>query len=365
MDEGGPSEPQFDYIRYESEATLEYRKKRPIFERYSEVVKAILVESLSEAGIKVATIEERAKSIESFSDKVSLRSTINQDLPKYKEPLKEITDLAGIRVITFFPRTINEVDRIIKSEFEVLEKSDKSDILKEEERFGYQSIHYLVKLNQKRIYLPEYSQYNGLVAEIQIRTILQHAWAEIEHDIQYKSVDTIPTEIHRRFIGLAGLIEIADREFQAIQDADIELTQKARESVNEGRLDDVEITPDALRAYLDKKLGADGRMNASSYDWTARMLRKMGFINFHQIDECISGFNDDKISFILNGYRQGQISRFEDLLLAGMGENFIKRHPRGGGEWYSQYRHKHLMKLKNLGIETKDYLPQSEEKEIS
>lgn len=117
-----------------------------------------------------------------------------------------------------------------------------------------------------------------------MRTILQHAWAEIEHDIQYKSVETIPSLIRRRFMSLAGLLEIADREFQAIQNEDEQLRQEARISVVEGQLEKVEITPDALKAYLDKTLGSDGRMTDWSYQWTARMLRRMGFTNFKQID---------------------------------------------------------------------------------
>src|SRR5438309_774277 len=78
------------------------------------------------------------------------------------------------------------------------------------------------------------------VAEIQVRTILQHSWAEIEHDIQYKSVSVIPAEIRRRFMSLAGMLEIADREFQAIQDADKRLTEEARASVEGGQLGKVE-----------------------------------------------------------------------------------------------------------------------------
>ena len=103
-----------------------------------------------------------------------------------------------------------------------------------EERFGYQSEHYLVRLSNKRTALPEYNPHLGLVAEVQVRTILQHAWAEIEHDIQYKSSITIPNTIRRRFMALAGVLEIADREFQAIQDEDKLLKQQARTSVEEG-----------------------------------------------------------------------------------------------------------------------------------
>ena len=88
----------------------------------------------------------------------------------------------------------------------VHEKSNKADTLQLEERFGYQSVHYLVALKEDRTSLSEYLQYKGLIAEIQVRTILQHAWAEIEHDIQYKSSETIPQPIRRRFMQLAGLL---------------------------------------------------------------------------------------------------------------------------------------------------------------
>lgn len=198
------------------------------------------------------------------------------------------------------------------------------------------------------------------MAEIQVRTILQHAWAEIEHDIQYKSVETIPSSIRRRFMAVAGLLEIADREFQTIQDEDERLRQAARLSVQEGRLEDVEITPDALKAYLDRKLGSDGRMTIFSYDWVARMLRKMGFTNFSQIDECIAAYDDDGISRIVYGARQGQLTRFETLLLAGMGENFIRAHPYAPYEWFVKYRHTAIEKLKQAGVPIGDYRPSGE-----
>src|SRR5205085_10639701 len=134
------------------------------------------------------------------------------------------------------------VDTILCKEFQIHERTDKSDILREEERFGYQSVHYVVSLKENRITLPEYRKYRDLVAEIQVRTILQHAWAEIEHDIQYKSVETIPAQIRRRFMSLAGMLEIADRKFQAIQKEDEDLRTSARQSVKEGRLDEVEMT---------------------------------------------------------------------------------------------------------------------------
>ena len=119
--------------------------------------------------------------------KLNIPSDIDPNSPKYENPLTGITDLAGVRIITYFPDTLAQVDRMLVDEFEIIEKSNKGATLLQEERFGYQSIHYLVKLKGERARLAEYRNLKDGVVEIQIRTILQHAWAEIEHDIQYKS----------------------------------------------------------------------------------------------------------------------------------------------------------------------------------
>lgn len=194
--------------------------------------------------------------------------------------------------------------------------------------------------------------------EIQVRTILQHAWAEIEHDIQYKSTDVIPREIRRRFKALAGVLELADREFQAIQHADEDIQHTAERNVlrNE-QLVDVEITPRALKVYLDKLLGPDGRLTDFSYDYAARTLRRLGFTNFAQIDECVRGFDADKLNYILLPTRQGQQTRFDYLLTAGMGENILKRHPMSTENWFQDTIRDRIARLRTAGVEIRNFDP--------
>lgn len=201
--------------------------------------------------------------------------------------------------------------------------------------------------------MPEYARFDGLIGEVQVRTILQHAWAEIEHDIQYKAVATLPLEIRRRFMTLAGLLEIADREFQALEDEDVRLRDEARQSVAAGRLTDVEITPDALQSYLDRKLGPDGRMSEFSYRWDALLLRRLGFTDLQQLDRILSSYDDDEISRTLYGTRQGQLTRMEDVLLAALGEAFVRRHPWANApdnEWYGRILRARLERLERAGI---------------
>ncbi len=359
MDQDGLQIDSFDFESHRLRAIADFQKVEPLYKEFAEILRNLLSEAFKANDIQVHSIEARAKALDSFGRKASAQSEEDPNRPKYPKPLSDITDLSGVRVITFFPRTLQFVDGIIRMELDVAEKSDKAQILIKEERLGYASVHYLVCLKDNRTSLLEYSRFKGLIAEIQVRTILQHAWAEIEHDIQYKSVDTIPTDIRRRFMSLAGMLEIADREFQAIQDEDERLRQLARQSVQEGRLEEVEITPDALHTYLDKKLGSDGRMSEFSYQFTARLLRSLGFTNFQQIDECIGKYDGDHLSRVVWGTRQGQITRFEFMLLAGMGDNYVKFHRWHNEEWFSTSCMEKLTKIRETGLPVGSYLPPS------
>ena len=214
-----------------------------------------------------------------------------------------------------------------------------------------------MKLKKNRTELPEYVRFRDLIAEVQVRTVLQHAWAEIEHDIQYHLAETIPAAIRRRFMTLAGLLEIADREFQAIQDADEQFRAAARKSVQLGKLGEVEVSPDALKAYLDQKLGSDSRISDWSYEWTVRILLRLGFTNLQQVEDCISGYDDDRISRAVWGSRQGQLTRFEGLLLAGMGEAFIRNHLWSNQDWFVRNEEQRLKRLAENGIKVGNYQP--------
>jgi putative GTP pyrophosphokinase len=272
----------FDFARHEQAAVSEYLRVAGFYSELAISAKRISEEALKRRDIRVHSIEARAKDPASFGRKAAKPSKNDPNQPMYPNPLDQITDQAAIRIITFFPRTIEEIDEILRAEFTVIEHFDKGESLIEEERFGYQSVHYLITLDSVRTSLPEYERFLAAKVEVQVRTILQHAWAEIEHDIQYKSSATIPRDIKRRFMSLAGLLEIADREFQAIQDADRDLTKRAESLISAGELQEVEITPSALKAYLDKTLGSDGRMSDFSYDWTVRLLLRLGFTSLDQ-----------------------------------------------------------------------------------
>lgn len=348
-----PSEepPSFDFGMHEKAAVAEYLKVQPFYLDLANLFARTIEACLERRQIKVHSVQFRAKDAASLGRKASLPLDANPNAPRYAEPLREITDLAGVRVIAFFPNTLADIDALLRDEFDVVERSDKSEELLEDERFGYRSIHYLLRLKEPRTKLAEYGRFGGAVTEIQVRTILQHAWAEIEHDIQYKSSTAIPTEIRRRFMALAGMLEIADREFQGIQDEDKRLAVEARDRVSRGALEGVEITPDALKAFLDRRLGADGRISEWSYTWATRILKALGFRDLDQVEKAIAPpWHDDQLSTIAWTSRQGQIVRFELMLLAALGEEFVARHPWRNNDWFANQQRRILAQFRAANL---------------
>jgi ppGpp synthetase/RelA/SpoT-type nucleotidyltranferase len=181
-----------------------------------------------------------------------LREKITRPSKTYVTPLEEVTDLAGVRVIAYFPDDVDKIIQIIKNEF-VIDPANSIDKRKGRDpaSFGYSSVHLIVTFSKERLTLPEYSVFKGLKCEVQVRTILQHAWAEIEHDIVYKSSEDIPFELRRRFASLAGLLEVADREFASIKSDEASVVNNIEKSIEE-RILNIPVNMQSLRVYLEK-----------------------------------------------------------------------------------------------------------------
>jgi putative GTP pyrophosphokinase len=249
---------EFDFGAHRESAVAKYKEVRPLYQDFAETAKVILADIFVSNNVKCSSIEARAKDVNSFGDKASKPLEEDPTKPKYPNPLEGIKDMAGVRVITFLPKMVEDVCCYIEREFTILERVDKAEKLISEGKFGYQSIHFLVMMLPNRTALPEYRRYRDLILEIQVRTVLQHAWAEMEHDIQYKSTMEIPALFQRRFIALAGLLEIADREFQMLQDENKRIRQQKepiikehilnlRKSLAEGSSSDKEYAIEALK----------------------------------------------------------------------------------------------------------------------
>lgn len=314
----------FDFTGHSERAKGRYEVVRDTYAECAEAVHKILSDALRARGIKIHSIESRAKTAASFLEKCAREDSEDTSRPKYPDPLSGIKDMAGVRVITFFLETVQQVRGVIFDEFVVRDESDRGALLGDKE-MGYASLHFEIEFKPARLALPEYRRFDGLLAEIQLRTILQHTWAEIEHDIQYKATSSLPDEVRKRFASLAGLIAIGDREFQAIADSDREIQQRDRESLAAGRLNDIELTAASLKLFLDKRLVPDGRITDVGYDAALGNLRALGFTSIEQLANCLENYDSELISRTLTGGRQGQLTRLDQILLAALAEQYIER----------------------------------------
>lgn len=164
---------------------------------------------LAEAGLNIHHVTSRVKKPDSLADKLRRK-------PGRHHTLEDLTDLVGVRVITYFESDVNIVSQLVEGAYEVdwNNSVDKSK-MRDPDRFGYMGVHYVVR---PLAGTPEFEglKVRAVPLEIQIRSILQHAWAEIEHDLGYKNPEAVPREVRRRFYRLAGLLEMADDEFMEL-----------------------------------------------------------------------------------------------------------------------------------------------------
>ncbi|HEY5825802.1 MAG TPA: hypothetical protein VIT44_15615 [Cyclobacteriaceae bacterium] len=183
-----------------------------LFDGFKDKIRSLIDDLLIANKIKSHQITCRVK------EKESLHKKIVSKRDKYTN-LNEITDLVGVRIITYFDDEVDRIAKVIESEFEIDKENSIDKRLIETDKFGYRSLHYVVSLSKERLKLTENKIYLQLKAEIQIRSILQHAWAEIEHDIGYKGEIEIPQFAKRGFYRVAALLETADIEFVKLKDS--------------------------------------------------------------------------------------------------------------------------------------------------
>jgi putative GTP pyrophosphokinase len=204
--------------------------------------------------------------------------------------IEDLHDLLGIRIITYFVDHVETVGKLVRGEFEIdSERSTDKSAMLDPDRFGYLSLHYVASVSTSRINLPEWTRFSNLHFEVQIRSILQHSWAEIEHDLGYKSARGIPDKIRRRFSRLAGVLELADDEFKAIRNSLETHAKSVDQSVKAGRkapLDRDSVISLSLSSPIvrnvDKKISAGsghplGKLINHSYaESRAKELRSVG-----------------------------------------------------------------------------------------
>jgi putative GTP pyrophosphokinase len=185
--------------------------------RYRDILEpcAVELQKLLEghlAGIpRVDRIAVRAKSPGSFLKKAT---KLEEGIPVYTDPLGEIQDQIGARVIVFYTSDVAPTSERIQRYFHYIERQVKEP--KREAEFGYFGKHYILALPQDCVPPAVPLEQAPPVFELQVRTLFQHAWSEAEHDLAYKPLQILTPDQKRRFAFTAAQAWGADLIFQGL-----------------------------------------------------------------------------------------------------------------------------------------------------
>ena len=209
----------------------EFRDKRQELLQLDNHVFELISQTLKQQGIELNSIEHRIKTVESLAGKLERKGE------KYRQ-LSDITDLIGLRIVTFYTDDVDKVAAIISQLFDIdwansVDKRKLHDL----NSFGYNSLHYICSLHG-----------GSFPFEIQIRTALQHTWSAIEHDIGYKGAVKLPPQYRRQFSRLAGMLELADDDFSRLRTTMTEYRRHIQALVKS--VNQAELFPASLMPFL-------------------------------------------------------------------------------------------------------------------
>ena len=301
-------------------AVREYAAIQPTLQEAADQYVELVTSILDEAGINYLTVTCRAKSVASFAGKAA---RVVDGRQVFTDPLHEITDQIGLRVITYVHSDVQAVADLLDDQVVVHDDRDMGEETASQGRFGYASRHLLVGLDPVREGQAAYELLRGRQAQIQIRTVLQHAWAEFEHDIRYKG--TIPSEhvpdFDRRFTLAAGLLELADREFSTIRDR---LRQGVAAADSESLDDDPRVSPRELAAFLAGQYADAGWSRTDHYGWISGVILELGITSLTELGDALRSVDEETLMGRMDyRYPPGAVRRLDDALLWVYGDEYV------------------------------------------
>jgi len=232
----------------------------PLYDRLLTNIHSVIATQLRDAGIAYLNMERRVKTLDSSFEKVSRK--------RYNDPFNQIEDFCGLRIVCFYPSDVEKIVLLLRQEFNVTSEEDTQTRLKPNE-FGYRSTHLILSIPEEWLKAPPYRGLHGLKAEVQTRTVLMHAWAEIQHKLAYKSADQVPNDFQRKLFRLSAKFEEADEQLEQIRDgllsyrsavqptADLDFTALRGQPLN---LDTLTILLDAAYPTRKKSVSANSEL---------------------------------------------------------------------------------------------------------
>jgi putative GTP pyrophosphokinase len=225
-------------------------------------------EALSGFPVALHSVTGRAKKPDSASEKVRRKS--------YGRPKSQMTDVIGVRVIASYAQGVEEVVSLLRDRYVIDEKNsvDKREDLRVKE-VGYRSVHLVLSLGKVGKTGSAGELLANMKIEVQVRSIVDHAWAEIDHQLRYKSGVNLPKDIERRFAALAGALELVDQEFNSLANGLVTLVERYEERYNNDELMDVEFDSARLLGFVMARRPEAVRLGPQKCHYPLNLLRNV------------------------------------------------------------------------------------------
>jgi ppGpp synthetase/RelA/SpoT-type nucleotidyltranferase len=264
----------------EDEIKSEFERQQETYRALEREALFVLNRALARSNIKFHSIPTRVKDIKSFLDKVKRKES--------REPFKDVSDIVGLRVICLFLSDIPRVGQLIRDSFNVVSEDDKIEGV-EVDSFGYMSFHFVAEMRGE-YKGPRYEDLGGVPFEIQVRTILMDAWANVSHYLDYKTDVDVPKALRRDFYALSGLFYIADSHFELFfkssKDSSKEMRTLASKSTPE--LVQQEANLDSFTAYLRTRYPDREHSDPKAISEVLQELSNAGYTSLQQVDNVIN-----------------------------------------------------------------------------
>ena len=274
----------------------QYHERQAVYQRLAQVAEETLRQALKKQHVTVIALEQRVKTESSLAGKLELKGS------KY-HTLDDVTDIVGMRVVTFYSDDVDKVAAIVNEIFQVdWSNSVDKRKLHRLDSFGYNSLHYICRLKA-----PSGAEGEPLYAlpfEIQMRTALQHVWSTLDHDIVYKNGGVnVPDEYRRQFNRLAGMLELVDEEFSRLRNVLTDYRRQMLALEASGQLDKVDLNSETFRRYLEAQPFARLNQRIAAINQAElypvpmmpflRVLQKLGFETIGEVNRLIEEHSDD------------------------------------------------------------------------
>ena len=272
----------------EGELRRQYGERLPRLEKLRAEAEWELKEGVRDLAVKLHSLGSRVKPLDSFIEKASRKG--------YSDPLVQTEDLVGVRAVCLFRSDLTRLEQHVRERFDVFHEEDTVEG-RDPHTFGYMSVHMNARLRPEHVG-PRYDDIKDLVFEVQLRTILMDAWANVSHYLDYKGESSIPSDLRRDFIALSGLFYVADQHFELFFRGAQESRAAALETATTaGQALQGDINLDTMLAYIAQKYPDRERSDAESVSELVEEIAGFGWTRLETLDKALDGIEPQFLAY--------------------------------------------------------------------